>query len=52
MGSRFPLSEAPQGHEAQKTIEKALATMHGGAPPFTWAEEDGSALLGCYGPLR
>lgn len=49
---RFPLSETAGGAEAKQTIEAALNAMHANGPPFPWQEDDGSALLGCYAPLR
>ncbi len=50
--ARFPLEKTAESQEAEQTIRDALAKMHNGAPPFPWIEEDGSALLGCYAPLR
>lgn len=49
---RFPLDGTPGGAEAKETIQDALSKMHPGGPSFDWIEKDGSALLGCYAPLR
>ncbi|KAI1771754.1 hypothetical protein F4818DRAFT_203130 [Hypoxylon cercidicola] len=50
MAPRFPIDEAPDP-AARQVMEESLATMHGGAPPFQWIEEDGKSLLGPYAPL-
>ncbi|KAI1371687.1 hypothetical protein F4677DRAFT_288076 [Hypoxylon crocopeplum] len=50
MPHRFPFDEAPDP-SARQIMEDALHIMHGGPPPFEWIGEDGTSMLGCYGPL-